>query len=151
MKTIFIGLLFLLVGINTSYGQVNDKAIGLRGGSGNLGYGGEITFQKGIGDNNRLELDFGARGYNSGSELIASGIYHWVNNITSSLNWYVGPGAQVGIGNGFRLGIGGQIGIEFDLNEIDLPLLISIDSRPMFGFGGSGFRAGAFGALRYTF
>ncbi|MFK8044823.1 MAG: hypothetical protein AB8B72_04970 [Crocinitomicaceae bacterium] len=150
MKKIF-STLFIISLLSCSYSQVNSNAIGLRGGSGNLGYGGEITFQKGIGEGNRLELDFGARGYGNGSELIASGIYHWVKNITSGLNWYIGPGAQVGIGNGFRLGVGGQIGIEFDLNEVDIPLLISIDSRPMFGFGGSGFRAGAFGALRYTF
>ena len=162
MKNLVVGILFILGGVSTGISQVNPSAIGIRGGSGNYGSGFEVSYQKGIGNANRLELDLGLRGSSFHSHFVLTGIYHWVKNITSGLNWYIGPGAQVGLYNyknssintgGITLGVGGQIGIEFDFNELDIPLLVSVDTRPMWGLvgGGSGFNYGGNVALRYTF
>jgi hypothetical protein len=163
-KLILVSALLIAFGF-AGNAQVNPHAIGLRGGSGNFGLGGEISYQHGFGNVNRLELDLGWRG-NSGngnnySHMAIAGIYHWVWNITSGLNWYAGPGARLGLWNnknsssedGITLGIGGQIGIEFDFNELGAPILLGLDTRPMFGFigGGSGFGYGGAFSLRYTF
>ena len=158
----------ILIGISVSVSasaQVNPHAIGLRGGYGNYGGGGEVTYQHGFGSSNRLELDLGWRGNNgiNGFRHTAlSGIYHWVWNLDGGLNWYIGPGAQLGFydskfnnsnDDGMTLDIGGQIGLEFDFNELGAPILLSLDSRPMWGFigGTSGFGYGAAFSLRYTF
>lgn len=145
--------------------QVNPHAIGLRGGLGNFGRGGEVSYQHGFGELNRLELDLGWRGNRSFgydyTHAAFSGIYHWVWNIEEGLNWYIGPGAQLGLYSdkynsnldGFTLSVGGQIGLEYDFNTLDVPLLLSLDTRPMWGFigGTSGFGYGAAFSLRYTF
>ena len=141
--------------------QVNPHAIGLRGGSGTYGTGAELSYQHGLGDANRLELDLGIRSSSNHSHFVLSGIYHWAWNITSGFNWYIGPGAQLGSYNhknnndedGVTLAVGGQVGIEFDFNEVGVPLLLSLDTRPMFGFLGSSSGNGYGGALglRYTF
>jgi len=141
--------------------QVNPHAIGIRGGGSNFGNGAEISYQHGFGDANRLELDLGWRGRNDNSSMGITGIYHWVWNITSGLNWYVGPGAQIGLyqdkwdnnNDGINLAIGGQLGLEFDFNELGAPLLLSLDTRPMWGFnyGNNGWGYGGSLGLRYTF
>ncbi|MFD1551210.1 hypothetical protein DNU06_13180 [Putridiphycobacter roseus] len=151
----FIGLAFSL------NAQVNPNAIGLRTGGGSYGYGYEISFQHGFGSANRLELDLGSRGNSGYRHLGVSGIYHWVWNITDGLNWYAGPGAQIGLysykniytENYVGIGIGGQIGIEYDFSSLDVPLLLSLDTRPMWGLNGgySGLGYGANFALRYLF
>lgn len=151
------------------YSQVNPNAIGVRGGGGLGGNGLEVSYQKGFGDANRLELDFGfkSRRYIGGpgknwyyNHLAVSGIYHWVWNITHGLNWFVGPGAQVGFyddyygyHSGIGLGIGGQIGIEYDFNQHAFPFLVSLDARPMWDLIGyyRGFGGGLALAARYTF
>ena len=98
LLSLFIGLtLTLSVGA-----QVNSNAIGLRGGLGNFGGGGEITYQKGLGSANRLEVDLGWRGSNNKyyyQHTAVSIIYHWVWNLDGGLNWYIGPGGQVGFYN----------------------------------------------------
>jgi hypothetical protein len=153
----------------TSYSQVNPNAIGIRGGGGWGGNGAEVSFQKGMGAANRLELDFGfrRRTYVAGpgknwyyNHLAVSGIYHWVWNLTEGLNWYIGPGAQLGFyddyykqNSGVGIGIGGQIGLEYDFNKHDLPILVGLDARPMWDLFGhySGFNGGAAFSIRYTF
>lgn len=146
--------------------SVKPNAIGLRGGGGDIGGGVEISYQKAMGSANRLELDLGWSGGDNHSWIALSGIYQWVFNLTGGLNWYVGPGAQAGFysfensGNnsndddesGLTLGVGGQIGLEYDFNVHSVPLNLGLDVRPMFGFinhGGFGF-GGAL-SLRYTF
>jgi hypothetical protein len=164
---IFISL-FLFSNIQS---QVNPNAIGARGGGFLGSYGGEISYQKGFGEANRLELDLGwrSRRYNNGNgngnnwyynQFSVTGIYHWVFNITDGLNWYIGPGAQVGFyddyyntNSGASIALGGQIGLEYDFNMHDVPLLLSLDARPMFDFIGyyGGFGGGGAFSLRYTF
>lgn len=178
MKSIFVITFALFAFFGTA--QVNPHAIGLRGLIGNYGSGGEISYQHGLGDANRLELDLGWRTNrwwnNKNKDLYRNtaitGVYHWVFNLDQGVNWYVGPGAQLGwfyyrdyeyITNdgayvykddrGASLSVGGQIGIEYDFNTNGAPLLISLDARPMWNFIGyySDFGYGVALSLRYTF
>ena len=111
------------------------------------GLGTEISYQRALGQNNRLEIDLG---YEDGENFNAyklSGMYHWVWNIDGGFNWYAGPGAgfaAVSVDDDFRdrfdleddsetsIFIGGQVGIEYNF---DIPLLLSLDIRPEFYFG----------------
>jgi len=135
-------LLLMLVIINMSaIAQVNENAIGLRFAGGNY-FGTEISYQKGLSDLNRFEANLGFYSYSDGSGFNVAGIYQWVWNIDGGFNWYAGPGAELGSwsykssatnkgDSGFYLGVGGQIGIEYNFEEI--PLNLSIDTRPMIG------------------
>ena len=169
MKNLLFTTIIALTFSFQSHGQVNPNAIGVRLGGGIYGGGGEISYQKGIGEMNRLEFDLGWRfgkyddnGIgNDYSHIVLSVIYHWDWNITDGLNWFVGPGGQVGMWNyksdfyddGITIGVGGQIGIEYDFNQHGAPILLSLDTRPMWGLFGPGYRFGYGGALgiRYTF
>ena len=144
--------------------QVNPHAIGIRGGLGNFGRGGEVSYQHGLGSANRLEADLGWRsnnGNNGYSHVALTGIYHWVWNLEGGLNWFVGPGAQLGLyshkyessNDGLTIGVGGQIGIEYDFNDLGAPVQVGLDTRPMWGLigGTSGFGYGAAFSARYTF
>lgn len=155
---------FTFFGVNA---QVNRGAIGARLGEDNFGRGAELSYQHGLGEANRLEIDLGASfrdhsGYKT-SSLGASVIYHWVWNITDGLNWYAGVGGQIGFFNydnnfygddGITLAVGGQVGLEYDFNtSVGVPFLISLDTRPMWGFndGNEGFGYGLALGIRYTF
>ncbi len=126
------------------------------------GNGAELSYQHGFGSTNRLEIDLGGRNHKNWNHLNVAIIYHWVMPIKDGINWYIGPGGSIGsyrsknnLNEGLTLAFGGQLGIEFDLNQKDIPLLLSFDWRPMwniwtysdyhsFGYGG-GF------SVRYTF
>lgn len=171
MKKLIFAFFLNLSFLTMVQSQVNPNAIGIRGGSGFGGdYGGEISYQKGLGDANRLELDFGYRnrrykfnGKGNGwyyKHFAVSGIYHWVWNLKDGLNWYIGPGAQLGFyddyyddHSGVSLAIGGQIGLEYDFNQHGAPILLGLDARPMWDFIGyyAGFGGGAAFSIRYTF
>ena len=68
-----------------------------------------------------------------------------------SFNWYAGVGPYVALGDDFQLGALGEIGLEYQFNEV--PLSLSLDWRPAFqliddtdfGVNGFGFN------LRYVF
>lgn len=128
-----------------------QNAIGVR-----LGWGGEISYQRFLTDDTRLELATGWGYY--GFDL--AGTYQWlwplsVDNI--GFNWYAGAGAQFGAWNNdydlrkFGFGILGQIGIEYNLKSA--PFVFSIDWRPTLHLtpetrlGWEGFAIGA----RYRF
>lgn len=121
--------------------NISENAIGLRLGDNN-GFGAEVSYQKSLGDNNRLELDLGWRDSNNTSGFKLAGLYQWIWNLDGSFNWYAGVGGGVGsysidLPNNrsetdtFLLAAG-NIGIEYDF---DIPLLISLDFRPEIGFG----------------
>lgn len=139
---------------------MNPHAIGARLNGSHTHYGGEISYQHGFGDKNRLEIDLGFRGHNNYSNIAISGVYHWVWNLTDGLNWYIGPGARLGFYSGknnneddFGINIGGQIGLEYDFSTHGTPLQLSIDVRPMWNFIGNygGFGYGAALGIRYIF
>ncbi len=159
MKKTFLLLIATFAFGVLAFSQVNPHAIGLRfGGNGEIN-GAEISYQHGIGDANRLELDLGFGGNSKHSRMFLAGIYHWDWNITSGLNWYVGPGASVGFYtydgyDGYiNVALGGQIGLEYDFNTLGAPILLSIDARPMWDFLGdnAGLGWGAALGIRYTF
>ncbi len=122
--------------------DISANALGLRVGGGG-GFGAEVSYQRALNPENRLELDLGWRNDSYYDAIKLVGLYQWVWNIEGGFNWYVGAGA--GIGNvdvpakyldrypkdGVFALIAGDIGIEYNF---DIPLLLSLDFRPEIGF-----------------
>jgi hypothetical protein len=139
-KTIFL-LVLLFSGMSAVTAQnISPNAIGLRVGD-NDGFGTEVNYQRGLGDNNRLELGLGWRDAANFNAYRLTGIYQWVWNLDGNFNWYAGAGAAVGSfdfknNNRFDddstlfVNAAGNIGIEYDFN---FPLLLSLDFRPEIG------------------
>lgn len=127
--------------------DISDNAIGLRFSGGN-GVGGEISYQKALGDNNRLEVDLGLA--NEFTDFKATGLYQWVWNLEEQFNWYAGFGG--GIVSAGETGIygAGVVGIEYNF---DAPILLSLDYRPEIGVAGglSGIDSNISLAVRYQF
>jgi hypothetical protein len=156
-----LSILVLAFGISVvAQAQINQQALGVRLGGGNVGNL-EFSYQKALGGENRFEADLGFGGNSTHNRLYVAGIYQWVWSIDGGFNWYAGPGGTVGfwsfkdktVNNYVNVGIGGQIGIEFDFNTMGTPLLMSIDARPMWDLLGddAGLGWGAALGIRYTF
>jgi len=135
--------------------QVSPHALGARFYGGDTFSGAELSYQKGLNNRNRLELDgrFGFRSDNTRIALV--GMYHWGWRIAGGLNWYIGPGASISFDDYnestyLNIGLGGQIGIEYNFR--DLPLLVSLDTRPIWDFLGevNGLGWGAALGIRFT-
>ncbi|MCF8714450.1 hypothetical protein JM658_06355 [Joostella atrarenae] len=142
-------ILFSILAIGfaaTAYSQeVSKNALGLRLGDGD-GFGAEISYQRGISANNRLEFDLGWRDNDHYDAFRLTGLYQWVFPIEGDFNWYVGAGGGLGgydhnddyfndhghDDGGVYGFIAGDIGVEYDFN---FPLLLSLDFRPEIGFG----------------
>jgi len=135
--------------------QVSPHALGARLYGGDTFSGAELSYQKGLNNRNRLELD-GSFGFRSDNTRIALvGMYHWDWRIAGGLNWYIGPGASISFDDYnestyLNIGLGGQIGIEYNFR--DLPLLVSLDTRPIWDFLGevNGLGWGAALGIRFT-
>ena len=138
MKKIILSA-FMLIGLafSTQAQEISKNALGLRLGD-NDGFGGEISYQRGLSDNNRLELDLGWRNSRNVDAFKLTGLYQWVWNIDGGFNWYAGVGGGVGNwsvdvpGGGdnsktFAF-VAGDLGIEYGFDEV--PLLLSLDIRP---------------------
>ena len=163
MKKVILSA-FMLLGLafSAQAQDISKNALGLRLGD-NDGFGGELSYQRGLGDNNRLELDLGWRNSKHVDAFKLTGLYQWVWNIDGGLNWYAGVGGGVGsynrdyydnrdYNNGVFAFAAGDIGLEYNF---DFPLLISLDFRPEFG-GNGGYYKNNYGsdvalALRYQF
>lgn len=129
--------------------NAQDKAIGLK-----LGSGVQISGQMAMGDANRLEANLSFLGGGLG----LSGYYQWVNELPAlgdAWKWYYGGGAGLWLGSGyFGLGVGGQAGLEFDLQSVvpSLPIQLTIDATPTLNIiGGFGFGVGGGLGIRYRF
>lgn len=164
MKKVILSA-FMLLGLafSTQAQDISKNALGLRLGD-NDGFGGEISYQRGIGSNNRLEFDLGWRNSKDVDAFKLVGLYQWVWNIDGGFNWYAGAGAGIGSWNYNNSGVkdngsfilaAGDIGIEYNFSEA--PIQLSLDFRPEIYFGGdySDFRDG-FGpdialGIRYKF
>ena len=126
---------------------VSGDAFGLRLGAG-PDRSGEValSWHKGIGKY-RIETDLGWATCDQWSYLSVSAVFHFKWHITKGLNWYVGPGINIGWyfgDNHFGAGAGAQIGIEYNF---PFPLQLSLDIYPRYniigpsdavGLGGSG-------------
>ena len=135
---------FLLVGFafTAEAQQISSNALGLRLGDGN-GFGAEVSYQRALGMNNRLELDLGLRSDNNFDGFSLAALYQWVWLLDGNFNWYAGvgggiasysyntPDPQFDNNETFIFGAG-DIGIEYNF---DIPLQLSLDARPEFGFG----------------
>lgn len=144
-KYLFLLPFLFFLGWQAHSQQIAKNAIGLRLGD-NDGFGPEVNYQRGLTENNRLELGLAwhSRRYYDAVKL--TGIYQWVWNIDGGFNWYAGPGA--GLGNvsysrywdnhryrsdsEFWAFITGDIGIEYNF---DIPLMLSLDLRPQINLG----------------
>lgn len=121
--------------------EISKNAIGLRLGDSD-GFGAEISYQRALGSNNRLEFDFGWRDGKTYNGFKLAGLYQWVWNIDGGFNWYAGPGLGFGSYSFEYINspddtdafvfLAGDIGIEY---SFDFPLLLSLDFRPELGFG----------------
>ena len=157
MKKIFL-VASLIIGLSFSAQAQNTSknAFGLRLGD-NDGFGGELSYQRKLSDNNRLELDLGWRNSNNVDALKLVGLYQWVWNIDAGFNWYAGVGAGVGTwsydnnyNNNFNNNsdsgayglIAGDLGIEYNF---DVPIQLSLDFRPEMYFNSDAFRENSFG------
>jgi hypothetical protein len=168
MKKIILSA-FMLIGLafSAQAQDISKNALGLRLGD-NDGFGGEISYQRGLSKNNRLELDLGWRNSRDVDAIKIVGLYQWVWNIEGGFNWYAGVGAGLGSwsyngpGNpdndgGVFLLAAGDIGIEYNFSEA--PIQLSLDFRPEFYLNNSGdnrFREDNFGpdialGIRYRF
>ena len=120
--------------------EISKNALGLRLGD-NDGFGGEISYQRALGDNNRLELDLGWRNNDAYDAYKLVGLYQWVWNIDGGFNWYAGVGGGLGSysidrpnrnEDGTFFLAAGNLGIEYNF---DIPLMLSLDIRPELYFG----------------
>ena len=126
--------------------SAQPRAFGVR-----LGYGAEVSYQHSLG-NNFAEVDLGVVGPNG---FYVSGIYDFDLGSAGVLNFYAGPGVQIGAATSdnvfyFNASIVGQIGTEIQLESA--PVNFSLDWRPAIylnggGFGWTGFALG----IRYRF
>lgn len=138
MKKIILSAVMLMGLAFTAQAQeISKNALGLRLGD-NHGFGGEISYQRGLSDNNRLEVDLGWRNNNDLNAYKLVGLYQWVWNIDGGFNWYAGVGGGIGNwdhknfdDNGTFVFAAGDIGIEYGFKEV--PILLSLDFRPEIG------------------
>ncbi len=142
MKKLILTSLAIFTGLVLVNAQeIADNAIGLRIGDSN-GFGTEISYQRAIGGNNRVEVDLGWTSGNNSDGFKLTSLYQWVWQLEGDFNWYAGAGGGLGSysyddnkGHDFNetfAFIAGDIGIEY---SFDFPLLLSLDFRPELGFG----------------
>ncbi len=136
-KWLISSLIFFLMGIAMQAQEISENAIGLRLGGGE-GFGPEITYQRYLYENNRIEADLGLRNKSDFNAFKIVGLYQWVWPLEQGFNWYAGAGA--GIGNihdsrgierhddGIFALIAGSLGIEYNFQ--DIPLQLALDFRP---------------------
>ncbi len=132
--------LFFLATCGLSAQSISEHALGLRLGDSD-GFGAEISYQKSIARNNRVEIDLGWRDSRDFDAFKLTAIYQWVHQLDGNFNWYYGVGGGLGSvdfsvagpdGGLFIFGAG-DIGIEYNF---DIPLLLSLDFRPEIGLVG---------------
>lgn len=129
-KVLLVFGLLLSASLSINAQDISDNAIGVRFSGGN-GTGGEISYQKALGSNNRLEIDLGLA--NEFTDFKATALHQWVWNLEEKFNWYAGFGGGIVSANGTGIYAAGTIGIEYNF---DAPVLLSIDYRPEVGISG---------------
>ncbi|RCS28195.1 hypothetical protein DUT90_02510 [Polaribacter sp. WD7] len=146
-KIVFVFSLIFAATFSINAQDISDNAIGLRFGGGN-GIGGEVSYQKALGSNNRLEIDLGLA--NEFANFKVTGLYQWVWNLENKFNWYAGAGGGIVSASGTGIYAAGVVGIEYNF---DAPILLSIDYRPEVGVAGGldGLNSDVALSVRYQF
>jgi hypothetical protein len=166
MKKVILSAFMILGLVFVAQAQdISKNALGLRLGD-NDGFGGEISYQRGLTGNNRLELDLGFRNSNNVDAFKLACLYQWVWNIDGAFNWYAGVGGGLGSwnydyrangneykDNGTLLFVAGDLGIEYNF---DVPIQLALDIRPEIYFNSDNYRDDNFGpdlalSIRYRF
>lgn len=160
-KTLFSAIMLIGLAFSANAQDISKNALGLRLGD-NDGFGGEISYQRGLSSKTRLEFDLGWRNSNDVDAIKIVGLHQWVWNIDGGFNWYAGLGGGLGSwsydrngydDNGSFVLAAGDIGIEYNF---DVPIQLSLDFRPEFYFNSDDFREDNFGpdialGIRYRF
>lgn len=108
--------------------SAQPKALGLR-----LGYGADLSYQHTLGGANFIEADLGLESFKS---LNFAATYNFmIAQFGDGFGFYAGPGIGVGFAEKLRVGIAGQVGLEYNFNA---PVQLSLDVRPYFDFVGAG-------------
>ncbi|MGB0788332.1 MAG: hypothetical protein ACPGQR_02230 [Marinirhabdus sp.] len=143
IKITFLSAICFLVTVTGFSQEMSQNALGLRLGDSD-GFGTELSYQRALTENNRLEIDLGWRSNNDYNAYRLTGLYQWLWGLTDTINWYAGAGGGLGQFNfednfpGYDsdtetyIYAAGNIGIEYNF---EIPLLLSLDFRPEFGFG----------------
>ena len=162
MKRFSVLIVAAFIGLSMANAQSN--AIGLRFNAGD-GSGVEFSYQRTLGNANRLELGLGLDGHEYYNWFRFTALYQWVwdlSELAPGFNWYAGVGGGLyswsyksnwkkDNDNYVGLGVLGNIGIEYNF---DFPLQLSLDLRPGFHFfdGGNDFGFGGVAlGVRYKF
>lgn len=167
MKKLLLSAVMLFgIAISANAQDISKNALGLRLGD-NDGFGGEISYQRGLSGNNRLELDLGFRNSKYYDAFKLAALYQWVWNIEGGFNWYAGVGGGIGSwshnndkkfdsrnDSGTILFVAGDLGIEYNFQEA--PIQLSLDIRPELYFNSDDYREDNFGpdialGIRYRF
>lgn len=137
MKKLFLATIMISFSYLASAQEISKNTIGLRLGDSD-GLGTEVSYQRALGQNNRLEAGLGWRNSKDYDAFKLSGLYQWVWSIDNNFNWYAGAGGGLVSWNhdyadidGTGVFVAGDIGIEYNF---DFPLLLSLDIRPELGF-----------------
>lgn len=157
MKRLLLSALALFAVAFSAEAQDKKNAIGIRL-SENDGFGPEVSYQRWLDNDNRLEFDLGWRDTRHYDAVKLVGLYQWVWNIEGGFNWYAGVGGGLGIwehnnyyydyppydrrdeSGAFGV-VTGDIGIEYNF---PFPLQLFVDFRPELYFG-EDFRDDRFG------
>lgn len=160
-KVLLTAMMIIGLAFSANAQDISKNALGLRLGD-NDGFGGEISYQRGLSNKTRLEFDLGWRNSNDVDAIKIVGLHQWVWNIDGGFNWYAGVGGGLGSWSYDRNGFddsgsfvfaAGDIGIEYNF---DVPIQLSLDFRPEFYFNSDDFREDNFGpdialGIRYRF
>ncbi|MDB4347472.1 hypothetical protein OAB01_02320 [Bacteroidia bacterium] len=117
---------------------------------------GELSYQHVFNNSKRLEVGLSISGNKFTRRSFLAGTYQWNKNILPSFNAYAGPTISFAYysdersKNSFHVGVGGQIGLEYDFNKFNAPIVLSLDTRPIWNPSQDEFNAGIAIGIRYT-
>lgn len=120
-KIILIAALVIGAAVAAS---AQPRAIG-----GRIGYGVDFSYQHSIG-NNFIEADLGVESFKNLNFAVTYDFM--IAQFGSGFGFYAGPGIGLGFAEKLRVGIAGQVGLEY--NFAAAPVQLSLDVRPYFDF-----------------
>jgi hypothetical protein len=145
MKKIILSAIHAIrISIYSSITRNFETCLGVRLGDNN-GFGGEVSYQRGLSQKNRLEFDLGFRNSSNVDAIKGVALYQWVWNIDGGFNWYAGVGGGIAAwdhdyynnnvkynDSGTYVFAAGDIGIEYRFSEAPITLIIRCKTRNWF-------------------